>query len=59
MFYVQIKNEFPIMVTLYQQTEHGIEQLAELQPQEKFNLPVPNYVDKTPLKIGIGLECIS
>ena len=43
-----------MMVTLYQHTEQGTEQLAELQPHETFNLPVANYVEKTPFKIGIG-----
>ena len=54
--YSQIKNEFPLVVTLYQHTEQGTELLAELQPQGTFNLPVSDYMEKTPFKIGIGSD---
>lgn len=41
-------------VTLYQHTEQGTTKLAEVQPEEVYNLPISTYEEKTPLKIGIG-----
>lgn len=53
-FVLQIKNEFPRTVTLYKHDEHGTTLLVEVQPMKTYSLPVSVYMEKTPLKIGMG-----
>lgn len=49
-----MKNELSLAVTLYEHTEQGSKKLAQVQPKETFSLPVSIYVEKTPLRIGLG-----
>ena len=50
----QIKNELSTSVTLYAQTSEGAAKLSVLRSGDSFSLPMSVFVDKTPLKIGMG-----
>ena len=51
---LKIKNELPVGVALYKYMEGGTTKLGDVRSSESYSLPMSVYVDKTPLKIGIG-----
>ena len=50
----KIKSEFPQIITLYEHGRNGTKLLHEVDPGEVYNLPIPLFAAKTPLKIGVG-----